>query len=177
LLTFALLALACNREPPTDNHAPRGPDDLRVVRNHFEQIVEVAKGGDADKVRAELVRYLALEPEVLKLFGAEVGPRVWAGYGAMQTAFLAEAPQLIVDRVKEGYTEVFGAYVGPAAPEHTTPGDRAMLDAFVSKGLMGSIWLRPPGEKLGLRFNGFVYRGGHWRALLKSYDWLKPREE
>lgn len=176
ILLLGLLALACDDTPPFDDHAPRGPDDLRVVRNHFEQVVEVAKGGDPAKVRAELARYMASKTEVLSYFGPEVGANVWAGYGGpMGKGFLDEAPQIIVDRVREGYTEVFAAYVGPAAPAYTTPGDQRMLDALKTKGFMGTIWLRPPGQKLGLRINGFVYQGGKWRALLKSYDWLRPK--
>jgi hypothetical protein len=147
-----------------------------VVRNHFEQVVEVARGGDPAKVRAELERYLATQDEVLAMFGPEVGARVWTGYGGpMGKAFLDQAPQQIIDRVKDGYTEVFAAYVGPAAPTYTTPGDQRMLDALRVKGFMGSVWLRPPGAKLGLRLNGFVFHGGKWRALLKTYDWLDPK--
>ncbi|MCB9550953.1 MAG: hypothetical protein H6705_03530 [Myxococcales bacterium] len=80
---------------------------------------------------------------------------------------------MIIERVRDGFDAVEVERVGPAYPDRTTPGDERMLEALVPRGLaMYTVRLRAPNGKLGLRFNGFVYHDGRWRALLKTYDYL-----
>lgn len=171
------------REGPAEGEviAPKGPDDARVVHNDFLGLIEDAKRKDAAAIMARLEKYLLTREELVVLFGPEVGEAAWAGYGGdIASKLRAEAPQMLIDRVAEGYTEVHVGGVGPAYPAATTPGDQRMLDALKKKRLMYSVWLRKPGEHLGLRFNGFIFHEGRWRALLKTYDHLplpEPKPE
>lgn len=173
-LAFVLLALGgCDRIQPPDPDvaAPDGPDDPQHLQAAFEEIVAAARREDAAAVLAGLERFLLTREELVALFGPERGEAVWPGYSdEVAGALRAEAAQVIIARVRDGLTEVRVDRVGPAYPARTTPGDQAMLDAFVPRGLaMYSVWLRKPGETLGLRFNGFIFRDGRWRALLKAY--------
>ncbi|MBU0549955.1 hypothetical protein KKF91_20355 [Myxococcota bacterium] len=173
-----LLALACGplEKPQEDNIAPHGPDDPKVVRLAFLDLVKAAQAQDQEAIIGGLEAYLATREEIRALFGPEVGEHVWRGYNDTIAARLRkEAAEVISARVSEGYTEVTLRQVGPAYPAHTTPGDQIMLDALASKRAMFSVHLHRPGETLGLRFNGFVWINGRWRALLKSYDFIEAR--
>lgn len=176
LALLAVLLPACDalQPPPADPDAIRGPDDPRHLRKAFEAVVEAAQRGDEAAILTELERFLLTREELIALFGPEVGAAVWPGYGDQVAGSLRkEAAPVIIERVKDGLTEVYVERVGPAYPARTTPGDKALLDRFVPRGLaMYTVRLRKPGETLGLRFNGFVHHGGRWRALLKAYDHL-----
>lgn len=169
-------ALGCDtlQAPPLDPTALRGPDDPRHLVRAFDAIVEAAKRSDGEAVVAGLEKFLLTREELEALFGPEVGRAVWPGYSDEVAGSLRrEAAEVIIERVGDGFTEVMIERVGPAYPAHTTPGDRRLLDAFVPRGLaMYSVRLHPEGQSLGLRFNGFVYHDGRWRALLKAYDHL-----
>lgn len=174
----AVGSIGCDRlQPPAAQpDALRGPDDPRHLERAFTAVVEAAKRGDEAAVLAELETFLLTREALVALFGPEVGQAVWPGYSDQVAGGLrSEAPAVIIERVRDGYTEVVVDRVGPAYPARTTPGDQQLLDAFVPRGLaMYSVWLRQPGQSLGLRFNGFVYHDGRWRALLKAYEHL-PR--
>lgn len=176
LLLPALLVTGCEslQPPPADPDAIRGPDDPRHLRKAFQTVVEAAQRGDEAAILAELERFLLTREELVALFGPEAGPAVWPGYSdAVAGNLRKQAAPVIIERVKDGYSEVYVERVGPAYPARTTPGDRALLDRFVPRGLaMYTVRLRKPGGTLGLRFNGFVYHDGRWRALLKAYDHL-----
>lgn len=171
-------ALGCDalQAPPPDPTALRGPDDPRHLVRAFDAIVEAAKRSDGEAVVAGLEKFLLTREELVALFGPEVGRAVWPGYSDEVAGSLRrEAAEVIIERVGDGFTEVMIERVGPAYPAHTTPGDRRLLDAFVPRGLaMYSVRLHPEGQSLGLRFNGFVYHAGRWRALLKAYEHLPP---
>ncbi len=176
LACVAFGGLGCEslQAPPADPDAIRGPDDPRNLRRAFEAVVEAARRSDEAAIVAELETFLATREELVALFGAEVGAAVWPGYSDTVAGDLRkQAAPVIIERVADGFTEVYVERVGPAYPARTTPGDRALLDAFAPRGLaMYTVRLRKPGETLGLRLNGFVYHGGRWRALLKAYDHL-----
>lgn len=176
LAAVAFGGFACEslQAPPADPDAIRGPDDPRHLRHAFETVVEAARRSDDAAIVAELEKFLATREELQALFGDDVGAAIWPGYGDTVAGDLRkQAAPVIIERVAAGFTEVHVERVGPAYPAQTTPGDRALLEAFVPRGLaMYTVRLRKPGDTLGLRFNGFVYHGGRWRALLKAYDHL-----
>lgn len=170
------LAVGCDpvQAPGGESDALRGPDDPRHLEQAFSAIIDAAKRKDAEAVLGGLEKFLLTREELVALFGPEVGRAVWPGYSDEVAGSLRrEAAEVIIERVGDGFTAVTLERVGPAYPAHTTPGDRRLLDAFVPRGLaMYTVRLHPPEQSLGLRFNGFVYHDGRWRALLKAYDHL-----
>lgn len=171
-LLMVLLVSGClELEPPEErDDVPEGPDDPLTLEAEFREIVETAKTGDADAVATALQEHLATEADLKAVFG-EAGAAAWPGYREkISEAVRREAGRVIVEQVGRGLTEVEVEPVGPVYPERTTPGDQQMLDAMVEKRPMYTVRLHAPGEELGLRLNGFVFRDGRWVAMLKTYD-------
>lgn len=161
----------CKAKPAADGRKPiKRPDEPRALQYHLEDhLLPAAKAGDQAKVRAALEGFLATEADFAAVFGAE-GPALFAAYRERITPkFLAEAPAVIIARVKENYTEIKVHQVGPALPKYTVPGDQLTLDTMVTKQALMSVWLRPPGEPLGLRLEGWMHRDGRWLTVLKLH--------
>ncbi len=150
------------------------PDDPAALKALFEGVVQAARqGGDGSAVVRALEPFLATRQDLDALFGPEIGARAWVGYSDKVAAALREdAGAVVPAQVRAGRTEVWVEQVGPAFPDRTTAGDQAILDAMHPKRPLYTVRLQRPGEKLGLRLNGFVFLNGRWRALLKAYDYL-----
>lgn len=164
------------QQPDSGYVEPPRPDSDWVVHNDLLDLVEEAKRKDAEAILRRMEKYFLTEEEMLALFGPEAGPAAWTGYAEEIIPKLrAEAVPFIIERVAEGYTEVFVGMAGPSYPARTTRGDHRILESFVQKRPIYSAWLRKPGESLGLRLNGFLYLDGRWRTLLKTYEYLPER--
>ncbi len=174
---FALLLvlLGCNGRNGQDAQAGAAikPSDPEHLEQLFQKIVQKAQAKDEAGVLAAMEPYFLTREEMLGLYGSEKGERAWLGYNDTIAADLRkEAPRLLIDQVAQGLTEVTVEMVGPAYPDRTTPGDQRMLDDMLQKQAMYTVRLHKPEEKLGLRLNGFLFIGGQWRSLFKTYDYL-----
>lgn len=180
---LGLTALAtlpgCAADPDAEatDAAPKTPDDPAHLQERFERLVAAARAGERDAVLGLIEPLLLTRDDLVTLFGPTAGEAAWPGYSDQIAGRLrVEAADVIIERVRDGFDTVDVERVGPAYPDRTTPGDQRMLEALVPRGLaMYTVRLREPNGKLGLRFNGFIFHGGRWRALLKAYDFL-PRE-
>ncbi len=180
--TFVLLTLVllgCHSiVPPEETDTPQSPDDWLHVRDAFREIIGHAQRGDRAAVLKTLDRFVLTEPEMIELFGPERGPEVYAGYrDEIIKDLRAQAPDVIIEKVKAGFIEVEVDRLGPARAANTTPGDKVMIEALAKKRAMFNLRIRPPGQRLGLRFDGFVFLGGKWRFLFKSYLFLGHRPD
>ena len=178
LLLFAL-SLGCHSiQPPEENDTPQTPDDWQHVRDAFREIVRHAQAGDRAAIAERLRGFVLTEAEMVTLFGPEKGPEVHRGYLAEIVGDLVrEAPDVIIEKVGEGLTEVEVDRLGPARAANTTPGDKVMIEALAKKRPVFNLRLRKPTERLGLRFDGFVFVDGNWRFLFKSYRFLGHRPD
>ncbi len=179
LLAVALAAGAgltgCHKPPPEDARKPVKPDEPRALQYVFEDtVVAAALKGDEAAVRAALKGVVATQADLAAVFGAERAAAVYPAYAEqIVPAFLKEAPPLIIERVKAKATQVSVKLVGPAVPADTVPGDLITLDAMAVKRPMMSLWLKVPGEPLGLRLEGWMYGEGRWFTVLKLHAHLK----
>lgn len=179
-LVLLLLALAgCHSlQPPEETDTPQRPDDWLHLRDAFREVIGHAQRDDRAGIARVLDRFVLTLPEMVELFGPERGAAVYAGYqGEIVAALRAEAPGVIVEKVSAGFVEVEVDRLGPARPANTTPGDKVMLEALAKKRPLFNLRLRPAAASLGLRFDGFVFVGGRWRCLFKSYLMLGHRPD
>ena len=173
LLSMTVLASisACDAVAPPDQEALRRqePSSPWHVRDDFQVLVQLASTGERSKIVQHLEKYLLVEADFVELFGSDKGLVMWAGYRDVVAPKLrAEAADVIIKRVKAGMNIVDVERVGPVFPGRTTRGDHALLAAMKTRVSMYTIRIRPESDRLGLRFNGFVFVRGQWRALLKS---------
>ncbi len=173
-LLLLFLPLGCHSiQAPEDDDSPQSADDWKHVRDAFQEIVGSAQRGDRDAISKALEAFILTESEMVTLYGPERGPEVHRQYIAeIVTELRAEAPSVIIAKVKAGFTEVEVDRLGPARAANTTPGDKVMLEALVKKRPMFNLRIRKPGIPLGLRFDGFIFVDGEWRFLFKSYRYL-----
>lgn len=177
MLALALLtAPGCTAErgAAASDPAARAADDPWHLQDRFERVVAAARAGERDAILGLFEPMLVTRDELVALFGPTAGEAAWPGYSDQIAGKLrVEAADVIIERVRDGFDAVEVERVGPAYPDRTTPGDERMLEMLVPRGLaMYTVRLRAPNGQLGLRFNGFVYHDGRWRALLKTYDYL-----
>lgn len=173
-LALAAPLTGCSERGDDPTRVQLAPDDPRQLTERFERIVTAARAGEREAILTLLEPLLVTREELVALFGAEAGEAAWPGYSDQIAGGLrAEAADVIIERVKDGFDTVEIERVGPAYPDRTTPGDTRLIESLVPRGLaMYAVRLKRPNSNLGLRLNGFVFHGGRWRALLKTYDHL-----
>ncbi len=175
MLFICLASIACDAVAPPDQEALRRKEASSPwhVRDDFQVLVGLATKGERAGIVQHLEKYLLVESEFIELFGEARGRPMWAGYrDVIAPKLRAEAADVLIKRVNAGMNIVEVERVGPIFPGRTTRGDHAILAAMKRRRPMYTIRIRPDGDQLGLRFNGFVFVQGRWRSLLKSYSFI-----
>lgn len=146
-----------------------------ILRQRLLEIRDLARKGNADAVGKAMADFLMTEADATRLFGNAMGHRIWTGYdNEIAPSLRIEVGPTLVEQMKAGRTELDVYQVGPAFGEVTHRGDTALLEALTTPARMYSAKFRASDDKIGFRLNGFVYTGGRWICLFKSWAYMAP---
>jgi hypothetical protein len=167
-LVVLMGAPACTTPPAPEVAAP--DPAIAALTAVGERLLARARAGDTAGVAAVLAEHAPTASELATLFGPDAGPRLAADYEKrILPALRAESGPVLVAAVAAGRDQIQVEAVGPAFPARTTPGDTRRLEAARQPLRMYTLRLHRPGEKLGLRLDGFVQLGGRW-CMLATLD-------
>lgn len=164
LLVAIATQLACPAAPPEDpNHPPRldkhyadGVDGLHAL---WQDILVASQRDDREKVHLLMASMVMTNSDLTTLLGEartrQLGPR----YSAMIARVVnAGAMELVATIAEKKYDEVEVFSVDGSASD----GDRATIKALPAGTKLFGVRLKRKGQALGLRYDFFVYRNGHW---------------
>jgi hypothetical protein len=177
LLCTLLLLSACSRIMGTDKLGGGGGEEAKQkaeeqarsygsdaagLESFFKDVLTAAKKDDRHRVHDLFATLLLTAEDLQALLGPAEGRRLAPRYEGLMGAMINRGAIELCGQIYEHKYDTIDVI---AIDGEASPADRALAAALVGKQPLYAVRLRKATDKLGLRYDGFVYHGGRWRTL------------
>jgi hypothetical protein len=161
----AALLLAGCPEPPKDTGRMPPPldttyaGDAAGLTSLWRDILKASIHDERERVHTLMASFIMSDDDLVAVFGDEKGRWLQPRYLPMISTLVNQGSMELVAQIsdrKYDDVEVF------AIDEKGTDVDQALLAALKVKQPVYSVRVKKKGEARGLRYDGFLYRNGHW---------------
>ena len=162
LVALVLLASACARHAAEIPHYPDGAAGLKAL---WTDVLDAARKDDRDRVHALFASTVLTDTELARL----VGPRA--------PALLPRYHQLMATLVNRGGLDLVGqVYDHKLDAVDVLPDDQEqhLAAILVEPHPLWSARVRKSTDKLGLRYDGYLYLDGRWRTVNQLDKFIAP---
>lgn len=166
-----LLPVACKRPVPPPPMVQAGmyaatAEDLRRV---WQDIVATCKADDRGRVHDYLASFILTKAQLSQLIGPALSSRYWARYEAIMHSFAnIGAVELVAYLYEHKIDDVVVARVDRLAAAEQGELTAKLVRGLVTPTEIYRVRLKKKADPAttGLRYDGFVYVEGYWKAFL-----------
>ena len=142
--------------PPPPKDYVANPDGLRAI---WSDVLTAARADERQKVHDLIASQMMTDDDLVALFGPARAKEMAPRYAPMISKLVNQGSMELIAQIYERkYDEV------EVFPEDAsgTPTDRATLAVLPPGTQVFGVRVKRKGEKLGLRYDFFVFRAGRW---------------
>jgi hypothetical protein len=177
----ALLLTGCPEKPKGDGRMPPPLDTTYAdgavgLQTLWNDILKAAQRDERERVHTLMASLIMSDDDLVAVFGDEKGRWLQPRYLPMISNLVNIGSMELVAQIhdrKYDEIEVF------AIDDKGTDADKALLKALKTPQPVYSLRVKRKGESRGLRYDGFLYRNGHWVTVnqLASKYLVEPKAD